>query len=332
MEGSLNKKTIWRIIIILSILLSTIFSNLALAQSDHLSKFSPKVVVLTAFLPEYNAWQNEKFNRNIEISGLIKPLSCDERDVCIVMTGEGEMNAAIALTIMIKDASLNLSKTIFIRSGISGGVDDPSSAYGSVYINSWVTSWSFGHHYLNDQKRLDWMQPGCSNYALPGHCNEYTQNLYENLAYKIDDHLLNIAQESIKNLQLENSPKAIQLDKVFGLSTTPTIKIGAVVAGDDYWIGIENEAIAKKIVKLYSNNAANYTDTAMEDIGDVAALSKFGLENHYLSIRSVSDIDVPEPGKTDEQAWKTINPHETHLAIKNVVLVTKKIVDEILKY
>ena len=326
----MNKRLI-RGIILLAILFSTTFSSLAFAQSDYPPKFSPKVIVLTAFLPEYNAWQNENFNRNIEASGLIKPLSCDNRGVCIVMTGEGEMNAAISITSMIKDKSLSLTKTIFIRSGISGGVDDLSSAYGSVYINSWVISWSFGHHYLNDQKKLDWMQSGCSNYALPGHCNEYTQNLYENLAYKIDDRLLNIAKESTKNLKLENSAKAVQLDDEFGLSTTPTIKVGAVVAGDDYWIGTENEAIAKRITTLYSNGAANYTDTAMEDIGDVAALSKFGLENHYLSIRSVSDIDVPEPGKTDEEAWKTINPHETHLAIKNVVLVTKRIIDELVK-
>lgn len=326
----MNKKSIWGLIL-LAIIFSTTFSNLAFAQSDHLSKFSPKVIILTAFLPEYNAWQNEKFNNFIEVSGLIKPLSCDNRDVCIVMTGEGEMNAAISVTSMIKDRSLNLSKTIFIRSGISGGVDDPSSAYGSVYINSWVISWSFGHHYLNDQKKLDWMPSGCSNYALPGHCHEYTQNLYENLAYKIDDRLLNIATEATKDLQLDNSAKAIQLDNVFGLSKTPTIKVGAVVAGDDYWIGVENEAIARKITALYSNGAANYTDTAMEDIGDVAALSKFGLENHYLSIRSVSDIDVPEPGKTDEETWKTTNPHETRLAIKNVVLVTKRIVDELVQ-
>ncbi|MEO1784154.1 phosphorylase [Thermodesulfobium sp. 4217-1] len=326
----MKKKSIWGIIL-LAILFSTTFSSLALAQSNYLQQFSPKVIILTAFLPEYNAWQDENFNKTIEVSGLIKPLSCDNRDVCIVMTGEGEMNAAISVTSIIKDKSLNISKTIFIRSGISGGVDEPSSSYGSVYINSWVISWSFGHHYLNDQKKLDWIQPGCSNYALPGHCNEYTQNLYENLAYKIDDGLLNIAKESTKNLQLENSSKAVKLDSEFGLPTTPTIKTGAVVAGDDYWIGFENEAIAKKITALYSNKAANYTDTAMEDIGDIAALSKFGLENHYLSIRSVSDIDVPEPGKTDEEAWKISNPHEIHLAIKNVVLVTKRIVDELVK-
>lgn len=293
----------------------------------------PKVIVLTAFPPEWHAWTSQKSYqyKSINIPGLYRPLICNERGVCVTETGEGEMNAAISVTSMVKDPELNVRKTIFIRSGIAGGVDNKESALGSVYINSWVISWAFGHHYLSDKKTLAWAPPGCDDYSHPGDCADFTQNTLENLAYKINPQILNMAVKASAGVKLENTSEAKKLDHTFSISTQPKIMVGATITGDDFWIGKENQAIAEKIVHLYTHGQAAYTNTAMEDLGDVAALSRFGLENNYLSVRGISDIDIPPPGKTEEQIWKTGDLYASELAEENAVKVTQAIIKHILE-
>ncbi|WP_414040994.1 phosphorylase [Acidithiobacillus sp. M4-SHS-6] len=278
----------------------------------------PEVIVLTAFPLEWHAWTKQKSYhfKTINFPGQYRPLICDEHGVCVTETGEGEMNAAITVTSIVKDHDLNVSKTIFIRSGIAGGVDSKGSALGSVYINNWIISWAFGHHYLNDQKTLAWAPPGCGNYAHPGDCADYTQNTQENLAYKINPQILSMAVRASAGTKLLNTPGAKKLDNTFSISTQPKIMVGATITGDDFWIGRENQSIAEKIVHLYTHGKAAYTNTAMEDLGDIAALYRFGLENHYLSIRGISDIDIPPPGKTEEQIWKTGDLYASELAEK----------------
>ncbi len=298
-----------------------------------ISVTSPKVIVLTAFPPEWHAWTNRKSYhfKILSIPGLYKPLICDRQGVCVTETGEGEINAAITVTSLIKDPGMNVKNTIFIRSGIAGGVDKKDSPLGSVYINNWIISWAFGHHYLSNSKILSWAPPGCDDYANPGHCGEYTQNSLENLAHKINPKLIDMAVKASANVHLENTAEAEKLDKTFDLSYQPKVMVGATITGDDFWIGKENQEIAEKIVHLYTHGQANYTNTAMEDLGDVAALSRFGLANHYLSIRGISDIDIPPPGKTEEEIWKTGDLYASNLAENNAVLVTNAVIEHLLK-
>ncbi|MFA7495685.1 MAG: phosphorylase [Acidithiobacillus sp.] len=294
---------------------------------------NPKVIVLTAFPPEWHAWTIHKsyHYKTLSIPGLFRPLICNDKGVCVTETGEGEMNAAISVTSLIKDPAIDLKKTIFIRSGIAGGVDEKQTALGSVYINNWIISWAFGHHYLSDKKTLAWAPPGCDDYATPGHCGEYTQNSLENLAYKVNPQLLDLAVKATAKVRLDNTPVAQHLDQTFAISNKPKVMVGATITGNDFWIGKENQAIAQQIVQLYTHGEAKYTNTAMEDLGDIAALSRFGLADHYLSIRGISDIDIPPPGKTEEEIWKTGDLYASELAENNAVIVTNAVINQILK-
>ncbi|WP_150408521.1 purine nucleoside permease, partial [Acidithiobacillus caldus] len=301
------------------------------------STFSPKVIVLTAFPPEWHAWSRSKvYNfRHIHVAGLIRPLICSKRSVCVMETGEGEINAAISVASIVNDPWLNVKKTIFIRSGIAGGIDSKGSPLGSVYINDWVVSWAFGHHYLSDKKNLAWAPPACNNYSknfyMPQDCKNYSQDTLENLVYKISPSLVALAKSAIKNVSLKNDSTAILLDRKFKLGLRPKILVGATITGDDFWIGKEDQDIAEKIVQVYTQGAGEYGDTAMEDLGDVAALSRYGLADHYLSIRGISDIDVPPPGYTQERIWKSGDLYAGSLAELNAVIVTKAIIRTLLK-
>ncbi|MGE0048192.1 MAG: phosphorylase [Acidithiobacillus sp.] len=298
--------------------------------------YMPKIIVLTAFPPEWHAWSTEKSYqaKKMTVAGLIRPLICDAGGVCVTETGEGEINAAVSVASIIKDPQLDLRKTIFIRSGIAGGVDQADSPLGSVYVNDWVISWAFGHHYLSDKKTLAWAPPECNNYAKdfehPTDCANYSQNNLENLAYRINPRLLALAEKAARTVKLENDSAAISLDDKFHLKKQPRVLVGATITGDDFWIGKQDQEMAQKIVKLYTQGAGHYTNTAMEDLGDIAALSRFGLANHYLSIRGISDIDVPPPGETEESIWAKGDLYAAELAEKNAVLVTKAVIKDIL--
>ncbi len=295
--------------------------------------FAPKVIVLTAFPPEWHAWTADPayHYRTLSVKGLIRPLVCSRKKVCVTESGEGEINAAVTVAGLVEDPALDLRNTVFLRSGIAGGVDTRDSPLGSVYINSWVISWAFGHHYLTEGKKLSWAPPGCADYSRPGKCGEYRQNTLENLAYPADRKLLDVARKAGTGLVLDNSAGAVRLDRKFGTATTPVVRTGATVTGDDFWIGRENQAIARKIVRLYTHGKARYTNTAMEDLGDVAALARFGLASHYLSIRGISDIDVPPPGKTEEEIWKKGDLYAGRLAERNAVLVTRAVIRKLLE-
>ena len=310
--------------------------NPGLACAETKIPYAPKVIVLTAFPPEWQAWTSQKsyHYRSLSVPGLIQPLICSKDQVCVTETGEGEMNAAISVVSLVKDEELDVKHSIFIRSGIAGGVDQGDSPLGSVYINDWVISWAFGHHYLSDQKTLAWMAPGCDNYAKdfyhPADCQNFARNGLENLAYRIDPKLLRLAESAARTVTLKNDATAIGLDDRFRLEKTPKVLVGATVTGDDFWIGRENQRIAEKIVKLYTHGQGHYTNTAMEDLGDIAALSRFGLGGHYLSIRGISDIDVPPPGETQEGILKKGDLYAGKLAEQNAVLVTQAIIQKLL--
>ncbi len=319
---------------LLVLIYGTMIPTFVFASSE--ITYAPKVVVLTAFPPEWEAWSFKRVYRykSIPVQGLLHSMICSKDKVCVIETGEGELNAALSIASLVKDPQLNVMKTIFIRSGIAGGVDLASSPLGSVYINDWVVSWAFGHHYLSNQKTLAWMPPGCANYAKnyyhPTDCKKYMQNGFENLAYQINQKLLSLAESATRKVRLKNDQTAIDLDDKFHLQKSPKVLVGATITGDDFWIGKQNQAIAEKIVSLYTNNTSSYTNTAMEDLGDIAALTRFGLGGHYLSIRGISDIDVPPPGETQEEILKKGDLYAGRLAEQNAVIVTQAVIHKFL--
>ncbi len=278
--------------------------------------YAPSAIVLTAFPPELRTWQIAKhYPVRIRVPGLKAPLACNARHVCVAITGEGEINAALSVTSLVRDPALAVGHTLFIRSGIAGGVD-AHEALGSVYVANDIVAWAFGHHYLSRQRRLAWAP---SNPPFSG-------NHWETLSYRIAPALLARALRAAHSARLANSRAVIRLDRAMGLATTPSVRVGANVSGDDFWIGRQNERIARQITAYYTHGRARYASTAMEDLGDIAALHAFGLKDHYLSVRAVSDIDVPPPATTVHAIIDKGDEYAGALAATNAMRVTKAII------
>lgn len=89
---------------------------------------SPKVFIISMFAPEASVWYHiPEFNllaQNISVPGL-SPLFPEAHctangDVCQVVTGESEINAASTISALVLSSDFNLTKTYFMVAGIAG--------------------------------------------------------------------------------------------------------------------------------------------------------------------------------------------------------------------
>ncbi|WP_297447159.1 phosphorylase [Acidiferrobacter sp.] len=280
------------------------------------SLYHPRVIVLTAFPLEFRAWQaTGRYTRMVRVPGLPQPMICNTHRVCVAITGEGEINAAVRTTAIVRDPALDCRTTLFIRSGIAGGVQN-RAALGSVYLANWIVSWGFGHHYLTRSGHMSWAPPH----------PPYAHNPWDTLAYRVAPRLLSAAYAATRTMPLTDSTAVLPLDAALGLHKYPHVYQGANVSGDDFWIGRQNQRIARHIVALYTHNTAHYATTAMEDLGDIAALAAFGLKRHYLSVRAVSDIDVPPPATSVGAIIAKGDEYAGRLAARNAYLVTRRVI------
>ena len=288
--------------------------------------YQPKYIVLTAFPPEWDVWskKSEYSYKQINLQGLSLPMHCSNLAVCVVNTGEGQVNAAVSVTSILLSNQLDIKNTIFIRSGTAGGVLKNTSPIGSVYINSWVVSWGLGRHYLDQNKQLAWVPPkGWEKF------NQSTTSP-ENVAYQINPVLFDDALAIANQVKLNTTPAAQELNALYKMTQEPRVMVGVTVTANNYWSGHEQQSVAEKIVETYTKGRGSYTNAAMEDIGDLDALNRFGLSLNYLSIRAISDIDIAIANNESKSAKVNLAgiPDHTDLAVQNAVIVTQKILSK----
>lgn len=100
---------------------------------------APKVVIISMFEPEGAVWWGIKeFNllaQNVTLPGLsplFPEVHCTASgDVCQVITGESEINAASTISALVLSPKFNLTKSYFMVAGIAG-VNPEVATLGSV--------------------------------------------------------------------------------------------------------------------------------------------------------------------------------------------------------
>lgn len=109
----------------------------ALVAGTHAANaIAPKVMIVTLFELERDAWLSKMpLSRNVSLPGL-SPLfpnaACDDAgDVCMITTGEGEINAASSMSALVYSSAFDLRKTYFVVNGIAG-VNPDVATIGSV--------------------------------------------------------------------------------------------------------------------------------------------------------------------------------------------------------
>lgn len=252
------------------------------------SSIRPKVLVLTMFDAETAPWlAGEKLTRTISVPAMSEPLHCDANSaLCVATIGEAKVNAATSMSAMLNDRALDLSHSYFITSGIAG-TSPTSGTLGFAAWADWAVDYDQGHHVSPET------DPAIPHGYLKG------QDTGTDV-YRLNPSLVREAYTLTKNIPLADSAEAAQ-DRAHypgQQGRKPFVTTCATLTGDDYWAGKDASATANYIAGQWTSGAARYCTTQQEDNATAGVLQKYGLLDHYLSLRTASDFDQPYAGES----------------------------------
>ncbi|GAA6032916.1 hypothetical protein JCM8097_000047 [Rhodosporidiobolus ruineniae] len=303
----------------------------------------PKVMIISMFSPEREVWL-EPLTLDVDYpfpgaSPLFPNISCQRsRDVCIITTGEAEINAATTIMALTLNSQFDLRETYFLIAGIAG--IEPSQ--GTLGTAAWARfSVQSGLAYEVDSRQM----PGnwsTGYYALgtdaPGQLPA-TADLYGSEVFELNTNLLDIALNLTKDVQLNDSSVAIEYRKKFDYAPAnqpPTVIQGDALCSDAYFFGTLLSETWANYTKLMTRGEGTFAMTAQEDNATLEAMiraHKAGLVDYsrILLLRTASDFDQAPKATDDAYTAFVAEQGGFEPAIQNLVLAGKPVVDDIVK-
>jgi purine nucleoside permease len=274
-----------------------------------------KVVVISLFergadtgdLPgEYQHWvEREKLDRVLPFPAGNHDLRVNNQGVMGICAGIGTARAAASIMALGLDPRFDLRKTYFLVAGIAGG-DPADVTLGSVAWANWVVDGDLAHEIDGREIPADW-PTGMIPLRRVKPYEKPRRELNEGEFYKLNPRLVDWAYGLSKNIPLDDSDTLN--DRRMRFTETPAAQGKArVVKGDTlsastFWHGKLMNQWANDWVRYYSDGAANYVTTAMEDTGILQSLTWLAKANkvdreRVLVLRGVSNFDMQPPGVT----------------------------------
>lgn len=206
------------------------------------SAIAPKVVIVTLFELERDVWVNSlQFTQNISLPGaspLFPYVTCDQNaDVCLITTGEGEINAAATFTSFLFSSQFDLRKTYFIVNGIAG-VNPHAGTVGSVSMTRFAIQ--VGLQYGLDGREV----PQGWNYSFWNYGTEtpgqYPGFFYGTEIFEVNTNLRDKVYDLMQNVTLSDNDvaKANRANFTYApANQPPTVFKGDVTTSDLYFTG-----------------------------------------------------------------------------------------------
>ncbi|THY36222.1 purine nucleoside permease [Aureobasidium pullulans] len=310
----------------------------------------PKVMLIAMFTPEAEVWYGiPEFNllaRNITLPGaspLFPHVHCTEDgDVCQVITGESEINAAVTIASLVRSPHFDLTSTYFMVAGIAG-INPEVATICSVTFARYAVQVALQHEF--DPRDI----PGnfTTGYIPLGATSpsEYPLNIYGTEVFEVNQDLQKIAANFARKATLNDSDAAVAYRTLYAnddiytagaSSTGPSVVECDVATSDVYYSGRLLGEAFDNFTTLITNGTGNYCSTAQEDNATLAALLRAAVEqlvdfSRIIVMRTASDFDRPFLGGS-----ATYNLFESSVqgafepAINNLYLAGVKVVEGIL--
>ncbi|KAJ5483847.1 Purine nucleoside permease [Penicillium diatomitis] len=316
--------------------------------SHHDEKITPKVFIVSMFEPEAKAWWNiPEFNllaHNITIPGL-SPLYPDihcteDHEVCQLITGESEINAAATVNTVAFSPVFDLKKTYFLVAGIAG-VSPKRATLGSATFARYAVQVAL--QYQIDIRELP------SNYStsyipygrvFPG---KYPTTIYGTEVFEVNAALRTVAANFARQATLADSATAQAYRAHYGNGTgeykAATLAPGIVecdtATSDVYYSGNLLATAFENTSKLLTNGTGDYCSSAQEDNATLEVLLRAA--SHELAdfariivMRTASDFDRPYPGASAAYNLLLANQGGFEPALENIYRAGIKVVQGIL--
>lgn len=317
------------------------------STSDLSERLKPKVLIISMFSPEAEAWYGipefDLLARNITITGfspLFPYAHCTEDgSVCQVVTGEAEINAAATITALTLSSHFDLRSTYFLIAG-TAGVNPKVATIGSVTFARYAVQVTL--QYEIDARELP---PGFTTGYFPQGSdspNEYPQDIYGTEVFEVNDRLRSLAVGFARTATLNDSHDAVAYrakyahDRIYASAATrPSIVECDTATSDVYWTGALLSEAFENTTRLFTNGTGVYCTAQQEDNATLEALLRSSLHNltdfsRIIVMRTASDFDRPYIGGSvivnlldENQGYEP--------ALRNIYLAGVKVVEGILK-
>ncbi|MCJ1354808.1 MAG: hypothetical protein MMC33_004798 [Icmadophila ericetorum] len=308
----------------------------------------PKVMIIDMFSYEQDAWYGipefDLLAQNITVPGL-SPIYPDVHctasgDICQVVTGEAEINAASSITALAYSPLFNLTKTYFLIAGIAG-INPKVATLGSVafarYAIEVELQYEFDAREIPDNFTTGYVPLGSTS------PDEYPQSIYGTEVFEVNQALQKLAIGFASAAKLVDN--AASKSYRANYASTPAYKAGAsppsvlacdVATSDVYWSGKLLGEAFENTTTLFTNGSGVYCTTAQEDNGTLEALLRATLNNktdfsRIMVMRTASDFDRPFAGEADTENLFYANQGGFPISLTNLELAGVKVVEGILK-
>ncbi|KAJ7359273.1 purine nucleoside permease [Mycena albidolilacea] len=275
---------------------------------------TPKVFIITMFDLETNQWFGiPEFNllaQNITVPGF-SPLYQDahctkDGAICLLTTGQAEINAASTISALLYSRSFNLTSTYFLIAGIAG-VNPKEATISSVTFARYAVQ--VGLQYEIDAREIPPQFP--TGYFPQGSTAPGQQpGFWDGTeVFEVNDNLRQLAFGYAKAATLNDTAAAKAARAKY---TGPAFVKGAAPPGvvlcdtatsDEFWSGNLLGEAFENTTKVFTKNAGTYCTTQQEDNATLQALMRGALFHlvdfsRIIIMRSASDFDRPFPGQT----------------------------------
>ncbi|MCJ1438258.1 hypothetical protein MMC27_007646 [Xylographa pallens] len=308
---------------------------------------SPKVMIVDMFGPEGDAWYGipefDLLAQNITVPGL-SPLYPDvhctlSNDICQIVTGESEINAASTMSALVHSPLFNLTHTYFFIAGIAG-VNPEVATLGSVTFAKYAVQVALQYEF--DAREIP--ANFSTGYVPQGSTSpsEYPQSIYGTEVFEVSDALRQLAIGFAQTAALNDSAAAMAYRANYASTSAytagsmgPGVVACDVATSDVYYSGALLSEAFGNYTSLVTNGSAVYCTTAQEDNATLEALLRGALTNltdfsRIIVMRTASDFDRPYAGEAATENLFYADQGGFEPAILNIYLAGVKVVEGIL--
>jgi hypothetical protein len=178
-------------------------------------KIKPKVFIISMFEPEAEIWwgipEFDLLARNITVLGF-SPLFPDahctaDEDICQLVTGESEINAAVTVASLVASTQFDLTSTYFLLAGIAGvnpEVGTVSSVIFARYAIQVALQYEFDIREIPANYSTGYIPQGSTR------PDEYPQSIYGTEVFEVNDALRKLAVKFAQTATLNDSDSAVE--------------------------------------------------------------------------------------------------------------------------
>ncbi|KAK4947438.1 hypothetical protein LTR10_013806 [Elasticomyces elasticus] len=321
---------------------ASIVSATPSAEHHEVSKrgmtIAPKVFIIDMFEPEGAAWWGiDEFDvlaQNITLPGLsplFPEVHCTaDGDICQIITGESEINAASSISALVLSDKFDLTKTYFFVAGIAG-VNPEVATTGSV------TLYEFDIRDLPDNFTTGYIPFSTENPA------DYPGDIYGTEVFELNLALRDVAMAFASTAALNDTADAAAYrakyasEAIYAAAAKPPSVVGCDVATSDvYYSGTLLSEAFENTTRIWTNGSGVYCSTAQEDNATLEAILRAAKANmtdysRVIVMRTSSDFDRPPPGISEIQNLLYVDQGGFSPAIENIYLAGIKVVMGILE-